>query len=151
MALKRSELKRKTPLRNNGWPREPKPEKANPRIVKWNSTNRKGAALRRWNRLKGKVFTRDGGRCVVCGHALSKGFWEAHHRRYRSRGGLDELCNLIAVCIHPCHRQSIHLDVTGVAEANGWAVSQFGAGPETIPVLYADGRSVLLCNESEAA
>jgi hypothetical protein len=101
--------------------------------------------------LKRAVWNRDQGCCVVCGAALSEDFWEAHHRRFRSRGGRDELVNLIAVCINPCHRQRIHLDVTGAAEAAGWAVSQFGVGPESIPVRYHDGRSVLLTNDMEKA
>jgi hypothetical protein len=98
--------------------------------------------------IKRLVWVRDCGCCVVCGGALDPSWWECHHRRFRSRGGKDDLHNLIAV--HPkCHLERIHGDIT-TAEANGWAVSRYGDGPESIPVLYADGSRVLLTSERAA-
>jgi hypothetical protein len=107
------------------------------------------AGSKQWKNKRARVFERDGGCCVICGAGLTLDYAEIHHRRFRSRGGRDELVNLITVC-DPCH-DSIHLDVTGLSTAAGWAVSQFGDGPAVIPVRYFDGRIVLLSNDLETA
>ena len=99
--------------------------------------------------IRAQVFIRDGGCCVPCGIPLDSESWECHHRRYRSRGGSDDLFNLIACC-QPCHADRIH-GSPELALQRGWAVSQFGPGPELIPVRYADGREVLLSNDAEVA
>ncbi len=100
--------------------------------------------------LKDAVWERDGGWCVICGRGLNPDHWEAHHRKYLSRGGKDELCNLIAVCPIRCHIVAIHEDSTGLATANGWAVSRTRE-PADIGVRYADGSLRYLTNLENAA
>lgn len=62
-----------------------------------------------------RVRERDAGRCRVCGAA---GWAEVHHIRYRSRGGSDDLSNLVLLC-KACH-DAVHagrLRVRGTSEA----------------------------------
>lgn len=110
---------------------------------------KRAISSREWAALRRQVFDRDNGSCVVCGKTLDPDWWECHHRRYRSRGGRNELCNLVAVCPNPCHL-TIH-SRSYDALAVGWAVSRYGAGPELVPVLYADGCKRLLTNDIREA
>lgn len=61
------------------------------------------------------LYARAGGRCECtmsvcdhhragtrCGHGLSAGYWDAHHR---TAGGPDTLGNLIALCA-TCHKNT---------------------------------------------
>lgn len=62
-----------------------------------------------------RVRERDAGRCRVCG---ASGWAEVHHIRYRSRGGSDELSNLVLLC-KACH-DAVHagrLRVGGTSDA----------------------------------
>ncbi|WP_327933260.1 HNH endonuclease [Brevibacillus centrosporus] len=52
-----------------------------------------------------RVFDRDGGKCVLCG--TTRGL-EAHHVRYRSRGGTGEEHNLAMVCGPATHSATCH-------------------------------------------
>jgi 5-methylcytosine-specific restriction endonuclease McrA len=131
--MKRSPIARKTPLRSSG--------------TDWMRVQKR-RHTKDWKRLRVQVFTRDGGACTCCGLGLGDD-WECHHRRYRSRGGKNELANLIALC-PACHR-SAHRDETALATGYGWVVSQFGPDPADVPVRYADGSVRLLTNEPEAS
>lgn len=50
--------------------------------------------------LWSSVYSRDRGACLRC--CETQGKLDAHHRLPRSRGGKDELENLILLC-HRCH------------------------------------------------
>ena len=68
------------------------------------------------------VLARANGYCERCGKPSSD--LALHHRKLKSRGGKDEVSNLVGVC-HPCHNlgtDSIHLNPTtdqGVAAVVG--------------------------------
>lgn len=51
--------------------------------------------------LRAEVAARAGHACECCGEALGRS-WEAHHRKLRSQGGQDSICNLVALCMQ-CH------------------------------------------------
>ncbi len=98
--------------------------------------------------LRLAVYERDNGSCVICGRGVSFDWAEIHHRKYRSRGGRDELANLIT--LDGCHKTAVHEDHTGLATANGWAVSRT-CEPADIPVRYADGSLRYLTNMEAVA
>ena len=89
-----------------------------------------------------KVAARSFGLCEGCGHRQAT---QMHHRQYRSRGGRDEVVNLIHVCGNgnnnddSCHGRA-HNDREAVAD--GWSVVS-GVNPAHVPVLYR-GRFVFL-------
>lgn len=53
------------------------------------------------------VFQRDGFKCRYCGFAGDSAWFEVEHVKPRSRGGCDELSNLVVAC-WPCnhHKKS---------------------------------------------
>ena len=53
-----------------------------------------------WDERRAEVYRRCGGLCEGCGGAL-RGF-DAHHRKLRSRGGTDEMDNVVALH-RSCH------------------------------------------------
>lgn len=81
--MKRTPLKRKTPLR-------PKSKKR----IRYESE---------LNRMRKLVKERDRERCVLCGGRYS----EIHHIKFRSSGGTNELSNLCCLCWH-CHHEQAH-------------------------------------------
>ena len=88
------------------------------------------------------VLARAKGYCERCG-APSYDL-ALHHRKLKSRGGKDEVANLVAVC-HPCHNlgtYSIHLRPKEATE-KGWMVSQW-QNPEEIPVSIFGSEPVKL-------
>ncbi len=52
---------------------------------------------------RAKVRKRDGGRCVAC---KKVGYTDAHHIKFRSQGGSDDVSNQVSVC-RDCHK-AIH-------------------------------------------
>ena len=91
------------------------------------------------------VQERANGYCEVCGGVAQEA--ALHHRKLRSRGGKDEVCNLIWVH-HKCHNlgtDSIHLNPEW-AEDKGYMVPSWRA-PHEMPMLYPDGYFVLLEND----
>ena len=50
--------------------------------------------------LNVQCFIRDGWKCRCCNF---RGNLHAHHIKFRSQGGKDELCNLVTLCAN-CHR-----------------------------------------------
>ena len=91
------------------------------------------------------VLARAKGYCERCG-APSLDL-ALHHRKLKSRGGKDEVSNLVAIC-HPCHNlgtDSIHLNPTK-ATVKGWMVPSY-AKADLYPLHLADGSIVRLDNE----
>lgn len=90
-------------------------------------------------KLRAEVHGRAGGRCELCGEALGPA-WQAHHRKFRSRGGQDSVCNLVA--LHPmCHRR-VHGHSLWATE-QGFIVSSYD-DPASVPVALHLERWVLL-------
>jgi hypothetical protein len=89
--------------------------------------------------LRAQVRERAAGRCELCTDPLGAS-WEAHHRKLRSRGGQDSICNLVALC-HGCHRRC-HGHVAW-AEEHGFIVASYD-DPATVPLALHLDRWVLL-------
>lgn len=68
------------------------------------------------------VIDRSEGHCETRGTPLLDGEGQLHHRLLRSRGGKDDIANLIRIC-PPCH-QEIHGN-PALAMANGWTVGSW--------------------------
>lgn len=81
--------------------------------------------------LRRVVFNRAGGRCECCGDPVHPSAYQCHHRKLRSRGGLDSACNLACLCAH-CHRR-LHSHVTFATE-HGFIVSATD-DPAVVPML----------------
>ena len=91
------------------------------------------------------VLARANGYCERCGKPSLD--LALHHRKLKSRGGKDEISNLVAIC-HPCHNlgtDSIHLNPTK-ATVKGWMVPTY-ADTEKYPLHLPDSRIVRLDNE----
>lgn len=110
------------------------------RRVMRGGTRRFGAGIKK--EIAETVLTRSRGFCERCqspSHDLA-----LHHRKLKSRGGKDEVSNLVAIC-HKCHNlgtRSIHLNPKEATE-KGWMVSAWG-DPKTTPILMMDGSKVIL-------
>ena len=91
------------------------------------------------------VLNRAGNYCEACGKVGQN--FALHHRRLKSQGGKDEVCNLIAVH-HECHNMgtnAIHMNPAKSIEM-GWIVPSW-AQPAEYPLHLPDGSKVLLDNE----
>ena len=91
------------------------------------------------------VLARAGNYCEACGQSGDQ--FALHHRRLKSQGGKDEVCNLIAVH-HRCHNlgtYSIHMRPADAVE-KGQIVPSW-ANPSEFPLTLSDGSKVLLDNE----
>lgn len=106
---------KRSPIQAQPWKRRVKP------VARPGSTI--DAALRQ------TVRSRAGGRCELCAEPLGAAF-ECHHRKLRSRGGLDSACNLLALD-GLCHRR-VHSHVTWATE-HGFLVAGHD-DPATVPV-----------------
>ena len=96
--------------------------------------------------LRELVFSRSKGYCELCGTQLPEG-WAIHHRKLRSRGGKDEVENLVALH-HTCHNtgtDSVHLNPKK-ATLKGFMVSSWD-DPAKCPITLSDGSSVILTSE----
>jgi len=94
--------------------------------------------------LREIVWLRCGGYCERCGIPLHENDFALHHRKLKSRGGKDELSNLVALH-HYCHNlgtDSVHLNPED-ATREGFMVASW-SNPEETPVTLGDGRMVLL-------
>lgn len=67
------------------------------------------------------------GKCEGCGEAPAE---HIHHRKYRSRGGTNELSNLVHLCAD--HHRLAH---TAIGEQLGWSVLT-NNDPAIIPVFH---------------
>lgn len=90
-----------------------------------------------------RVAERSFGLCEGCGHARAS---QMHHRKYRSRGGLDEVANLLHLCagvvggnVDGCHGRA-H---TQEGEDDGWSLPS-GVTPAHELVLYRGNWVYLL-------
>ena len=100
-----------------------------------------------WKLLREQVLSRCKGYCEKCGFPLCEDDFALHHRKLKSRGGKDEIQNLLALH-HACHNtgtNSVHLNVKEATE-KGWIVSTRGI-PEEVPVTLFDEASVILTVE----
>jgi hypothetical protein len=91
------------------------------------------------------VLGRAKGYCERCGKPERD--LALHHRKLKSRGGKDEVSNLVAIC-HPCHNldtKSVHLNPKE-ATLRGWMVPSF-ADSEYYPLHLPSGKIVRLDNE----
>jgi len=91
-----------------------------------------------------KVLKRAKGYCERCGKMTDLAL---HHRKLKSRGGKDEVSNLVAIC-HPCHNlatDSIHLN-PAKATLKGWMIPSY-ADTQMYPLHLANGDVVRLDNE----
>jgi hypothetical protein len=89
--------------------------------------------------LRRQLRERANGRCESCDEPLGSVF-EAHHRKLRSRGGTDEVTNLLALC-RSCH--SGWHSRGRLATEHGFIVASF-ADPASVPVLLRMQRRVWL-------
>ena len=92
------------------------------------------------------VEKRAGNYCESCGGRAQESM-ALHHRKLKSRGGLDTPANLIRVH-HGCHNldtDSIHANPSWATD-KGFMVSSWKE-PEQTPMVYPDGRIVLLDND----
>jgi hypothetical protein len=97
-------------------------------------------------RIREQMWKRCGGYCERCGIPLTDN-WAMHHRKLRSRGGKNDLSNLVAVH-HECHNlgtNSIHLNPAQATE-DGFMVASW-EHPADIPILYAGRDRVLLSDD----
>jgi hypothetical protein len=93
--------------------------------------------------LRGLVYARSKGYCEKCGGQLPFS-WALHHRKLKSRGGKDEVENLVALH-HECHNlatDSVHNNPNKATEV-GLMVSSW-SNPAECPVTLPDGSSVIL-------
>ena len=63
------------------------------------SRHHRKTSTREWERIRGKVFARDGRRCRKCKKA---GRLEAHHVVQLAQGGTNDMGNLMTLC-RDCH------------------------------------------------
>lgn len=104
--MKRTPLRRRTPLRPSGDRRARRP---NGKALSWNKTR-----VRCKDRADGRCEARVAPGCPGVGQ-------QAHHIVLRSRGGSDDLSNLMWLC-HLCHAH-IHAN-PAEATARGWMRSR---------------------------
>ena len=98
------------------------------------------------NEIANKVIERAAGYCETCGGRAEESM-ALHHRKLKSRGGKDEVANLIWIH-HGCHNlktDSIHLN-PAKAEDKGWMVGSW-QDPEEAPIARPDGSFALLKND----
>lgn len=84
-------------------------------------------------KLRRQVRDRAKGCCELCAQPLGPVF-QCHHRKLRSRGGQDSICNLVALDGR-CHNR-VHGHPAWATE-NGWMVASTD-DPATVPVALHD-------------
>lgn len=102
-----------------------------------------GAALLERN---GKIDSRDQQRCARCGEFITNN-GSRHHRKFKSRGGGDEVSNGILLCgsgTTGCHGW-VHAN-PGAAARVGFAVWKHES-PRLVPVMHAIHGRVYLDDE----
>lgn len=107
---------------------------------------RKSTRTRINKKLIELVQQRAGGYCEICGRVATESM-ALHHRKLKSRGGKDEVANLLWIH-HECHNMGTHGVHNQIKEAtaHGWIVNSW-ANPAQVPVLRPDGNLVILLND----
>lgn len=138
--MKRSGISRKTPLVAKA-PLKPGSKKMNA-VSKTNKRRREQAKGESMGALRKVIHVRCGGSCERCGRALgsSEDPWHAHHRKFRSRGGKDEVVNLVALCEN-CHHWAHNAALQSVPL--GYSVLST-EDPAEIPVMLRGRKRVFL-------
>lgn len=98
--------------------------------------------------LRTRLWLRCNGYCERCGEALGNS-WAMHHRKLKSRGGKDEITNVLALS-HACHNlstDSVHLS-PAAATFKGHLVASWD-DPSKIAVTLGDGQEALLTEDGE--
>lgn len=134
--MKRSELRRTTPMRRSGPPNR-KPMRRR-KASRGSTAPEFGQAF--WQVQREALYARAGGRCELGGCSLDEHGMEAHHRRRRSQGHDHGLHNLAALC--PTHHRWVHAH-PAAARAKGFLVRRT-QDPAAMPVQLHGGRVVLL-------
>ena len=101
--------------------------------TKMKASRQRGSGIRPEQRAA--VLVRDGHHCRRCGRSVVDFPAGIHHRFMRSRGGSDNLANLILLC------QLCHLDVhheVADSTADGF-LCRTGEDPAAVAVLTIDG------------
>jgi hypothetical protein len=96
--------------------------------------------------LRALVYSRSVGYCEKCGGQLGDN-WALHHRKLKSRGGKDEVQNLIALH-HGCHNgdtDSVHFNPSHASD-KGYMVGSW-QDPSECPLTLPDGSNVILTAE----
>ena len=96
--------------------------------------------------IRALVWARARGYCEKCGGQLPDS-WALHHRKLRSRGGKDEISNLLALH-HECHNlgtDSVHANPS-MATDKGFMVPSWEE-PSEYPLILPDGSVVKLTPE----
>ena len=97
--------------------------------------------------LREIVLSRCRGYCEKCGRPLRAEGFALHHRKLKSRGGKDQISNLVALH-HECHNlgtKSVHLN-PAEAERVGLMVGSWQE-PSECPLTLPDGSIVILTEE----
>lgn len=136
--MKRTELKRKTPLLARA-PIKPGTKRLNA-VSHTKKRRREQAAGPSMGDLRPHIWTRSGGFCEQCERAVHYNTFHAHHRKFRSRGGKDLIENLVVLC-DSCHRWA-HREGT-MATKLGFAVPSRNNEGST-PILLWGRRWVFL-------
>jgi hypothetical protein len=96
--------------------------------------------------LRETLWLRCNGYCERCGLRLDNS-WAMHHRKLKSRGGKDEITNVLALH-HHCHNlgtHSVHL-APDLATKQGYLVASWDDSKEVV-VTLGDGSKVLLTDD----
>jgi hypothetical protein len=98
--------------------------------------------------LRETLWLRCNGYCERCGLRLENS-WAMHHRKLKSRGGKDEITNVLALH-HHCHNlgtHSVHL-APRLATEQGFLVASWD-DPSKIAVTLGDGQEALLTEDGQ--
>jgi hypothetical protein len=90
--------------------------------------------------LRARVLAREHGCCALCGERLPA-VWECHHRKLKSRGGEDDITNLVALDML-CHRRA-HSHPAWALE-HGFMVSTYADPAETPVAIHLTSWRLLL-------
>lgn len=97
--------------------------------------------------LREIVYSRSRGYCEKCGKPIREDDFALHHRKLKSRGGADEIVNLVALH-HGCHNldtDSVHSNPEE-SERMGLMVGSW-QDPIECPVTLPSGDIVILTTE----
>ena len=135
--MKRTPMKRGTMLGRMPMNRSTKPIAPVSATKKRRREQRAGMSMAE---LRPILWKRCGGHCERCVRTLDFETFDAHHRKFRSRGGKDEIVNLVALC-GECHFWA-HSKGREAGPA-GFAVLA-SQDPGTIPITLPGNHRVLL-------